>query len=137
MTSIFTQIEAIGEDVIHTIVTEAKQIAAGAYALAKPFVESAIQYAKEAGSAALDNFISFIKETSLGTAIMNLISAASSSTASGYDKFAAVLLAAQNAWSAFIGNGGLSGVWSVFKSALTYVVQKLYENFAATFLKVA
>lgn len=137
MTSIITKLETIGENVITEIVTEAKQIAAGAYALAKPFVESAVQYAKDAASSALDNFISFVKETSLGTAIMNLISAASTQSASGYDKFAAVLLAGQNAWAAFVDNGGLAGVWSVFKSAFTYVVQKLYEAFAATFLKVA
>lgn len=137
MTSIVTQLETVAGHVIDEIVTEAKQIAAGAYALAKPFAEAALTYAKDAAGAALDNFVAFIKETSLGTALMNLISAASSSSASGYDKFAAVLMAGQNAWAAFVDNGGLTGVWAVFKSALTYVVQKLYENFAATFLKVA
>lgn len=137
MTSIITKLEAIGENVITEIVTEAKQIAAGAWAVAKPLVATAVDYVKEAASNALDDFVSFIKETSLGTAIMNLISAASSSTASGYDKFAAVLLAGENAWNAFVSNGGVSGIWSVFKSAFTYVVQRLYEGFAATFLKTA
>ena len=118
--SIFTEIEAIATDVIEDIVTEAKELAG-----------SIVVYAREMAGTALDMFISYIKETRIGTAIMNLISAASSSTASGYDKFAAVITAAKDAWAAFVGAGGVSGVWAAFASALVYVVQALYERFVA------
>lgn len=120
MTSIVTQVEAIASDVIDEIVNEAKSLAG-----------SIVVYAKEIAGTALDMFVAYIKETTLGTAIMNLISAASSSTASGYDKFAAVLAAAKDAWLAFVGAGGVSGVWAAFQSALVSVIQGLYERFFA------
>lgn len=118
MTSILTEIETVGSNVIDEIVAEAKSIAG-----------SALVYAKEMAGTALDMFVSYVKETKLGAAIMNLISAASSSNASGYDKFAAVISAAKDAWVAFVGAGGVSGIWAAFQSALVYVVQGLYERF--------
>lgn len=118
MTSIVTQVEDIAQNVIDEIVAEAK-------ALAPTF----LTYAKEIADTLLGKFIAYVKETKLGAAIMNLISAANSSTASGYDKFAAVLGAAQAAWAAFVSAGGVTGVWAQFTSALVYVVQGLYESF--------
>jgi len=118
--SIITQVEAIGGDLIDEIVAEAKDLAG-----------SIVVYAKEIAGTALDMFISYIKETKLGAAIMNLISAAQASNESGYVKFAAVITAAKDAWLAFVGAGGVSGVWAQFTSALVYVVQGLFERFIA------
>ena len=120
MTSLITQVETIASDAIDEIIAEAKSLAG-----------SIVVYAKEMAGTALDMFVSYIKETKLGTAIMNLISAASSSSASGYDKFAAVISAAKDAWLAFVANGGVSGVWTQFTSALVSVVQALYQHFIA------
>ena len=114
--TIIANVEAIGEDVIAQIEAEAKTLAAGAVAYAKPMVGDA-----------LDLFVGYVKETTFGTSVANLISAASSSTVSGAEKFAAVLLAAKDAWAAFVGAGGVSGVWAQFKGALVYVVQKMAE----------
>lgn len=116
--NILEDIETIGGNLLDEIKAEAKELAG-----------SIVVYAKEMAGTALDMFVSYIKETKLGTAIMNLISAASSSDASGYAKFAAVITAAQEAWGVFVGAGGVSGVFAQFKSALVYVVQALYERF--------
>lgn len=118
--SIITQVESIGADFLKEIEDEAKSLSG-----------SIVVYAKEIAGTALDMFVAYIKETKLGTAIMNLISAASSSSASGYDKFAAVITAAQEAWATFVGAGGVSGVWTQFTSALVSVVQALYQHFIA------
>ncbi|MBS7669317.1 hypothetical protein [Croceicoccus gelatinilyticus] len=116
--SIIEDIETIGGNLLDEIKTEAKELAG-----------SIVVYAKEMAGTALDMFVSYVKETKLGTAIMNLISAASSSGESGYVKFAAVITAAKDAWAAFVGAGGVSGVFAQFTSALVYVVQGLYERF--------
>jgi len=118
--SVIKDVEAIGADVIAKIVAEAKSLAT-----------SALAYAHQMAGTALDMFVAYIKETTLGTAILNLISAASASNASGYDKFAAVISAAKDAWYAFVAAGGVSGVWAQFTGALVYVVQGLVERFLA------
>jgi hypothetical protein len=118
--NIVTEVKEIAADVLEAIVEEGRKLAG-----------SVAAYAKEMAGTALDMFVSYIKETKLGTAIMNLISAAQSSSASGYDKFAAVISAAKDAWLAFVDAGGVSGIWSQFTGALVYVIQGLYERFKA------
>ncbi len=78
--------------------------------------------------------VAFIKETSLGTAIMNLISAASNHDVPGQDKFSAVLGAAQGAYKAFTDNGGLSGLIAAGISVLRELIESLVNDFKATFL---
>lgn len=78
--------------------------------------------------------VALIKETSLGTAIMNLVSAASTASVPGQDKFAAVLSAAQHAYEAFVGNGGLSGLIAAGVSVLRELIESLVTDFKQTFL---
>lgn len=77
--------------------------------------------------------VALIKETSLGTAIMNLISAANTSSAPGGDKFAAVLSAVQHAYEAFVGNGGLSGLIAAGVSVLRELIESLVTDFKLAF----
>jgi hypothetical protein len=77
--------------------------------------------------------IAFIKETSLGTAIANLISAAEASGASGADKLTAVIAAAEKAYAAFVANGGLSGLVTAGASILRALVEVFVADFKTAF----
>lgn len=125
--SIIAQVEVA----IDPIIAEAKAIAA-------QVATGAFTYLKGVAITAAQKAVALIKETSLGTAIMNLISAASLTTGTGADKFAAVIAAAEAAYTAFVGAGGLSGLISAGLSVLRQVAQSLFDDFTAAFLaKVA
>lgn len=94
-------------------------------------VSGALDYLKDLAISAAQKAVAIIKETSLGTAIMNLISAASQTDGSGSDKFAAVLAAAQKAYQAFVDNGGLKGIFDSVVSVLRQVIQSLFDDFAS------
>lgn len=123
MSHIFSEALQVGEDLLETIITEAKALAS-----------SAADFLKDAAISTAQKAVALIKETSLGTAIANLISAASASDATGAEKFAAVLAAVEKAYAAFVDNGGLSGLISTGLSVLRQAIQSLYDDFAATFL---
>lgn len=114
------------EIAIEPIITAAKELAA-----------TAVNYLKDVAISLPQKAVAFIKETPLGTAIMNLISAASTTTASGTEKMAGVIGAAQAAYDAFVANGGLTGLLTAGLSVLRQLAQSLYDDFAATFLKAA
>lgn len=102
---------------------------------AKAFAETAIDFLKDVPISAAQKAVALIKETSLGTAIANLISAAHSSNAPGVDKFNAVLNAATKAYEAFVGNGGLSGLIAVGLNVLRQVIQSVFDDFVAAFVR--
>lgn len=101
---------------------------------AKEKALTAVHFLLDVPISAAQKAVALIKETSLGTAILNLISAAHSSQASGQDKFSAVFKAATGAYEVFVGNGGLSGLIAAGLSVLRQVVQSIYDDFIAAFL---
>ncbi len=117
--------------IIKDIVIELDPIIAEAKALAS----KAVDFLKDVPISAAQKAVAFVKETSLGTAIANLVSAASNSQANGADKFAAVVDAAWDAYEAFIGAGALKGLIDIGLNILRQVVQSIYDDFAAAFAK--
>lgn len=101
---------------------------------AKELAETAIDILKNVPISAAQKAVALVKETSLGTAILNLISAASTSNASGLDKFSAVFDAAKDAYDAFIGAGALKGLIDIGLNILRQIIQSIYDDFAAAFL---
>lgn len=104
---------------------------------AKQWAGKAIDFLKEVPITVAQKAVALVKETSLGTAIMNLISAASTVQAPGADKFGAVLSAAEHAYEAFVSNGGLSGLIATGLNILRQLVQSLYDDFRQAFLASA
>lgn len=107
----------------------------------EPIIEEAKEWAGKAVDFLLDvpitlgqKAVALIKETSLGTAIMNLISAASNHDIPGSDKFSAVLDAAKGAYEAFVGNGGIAGLIATGVSVLRELIESLVTDFKQTFL---
>ncbi|MDR7103008.1 hypothetical protein [Croceicoccus sp. BE223] len=100
---------------------------------AKEWGEKALDFLKDVPITAGQKAVALIKETSLGTAIMNLISAASLKDVSGMDKFNAVFDGAVAAYRAFTENGGLNGLIASGMSVLRQLVQSLYDDFKAAF----
>ena len=100
---------------------------------AKALASKAVDFLKDVPIMAVQKAVALIKETSLGTAIANLISAASHSELSGMDKFNAVVSKAFDAYNAFVENGGLSGLIQLGVSVLRQTVQAIYDNMKASF----
>lgn len=101
---------------------------------AKEWGEKALDFLKDVPITAGQKAVALIKETSLGTAIMNLVSAASHTGLSGSEKFALVFDKAIAAYRAFADNGGLSGLIATGLSVLRQVIQSLVDDFKAAFL---
>lgn len=100
---------------------------------AKEWAGKAVDFLIELPIRAGQRAVALIKETSLGTAIMNLISAASMHDVPGQDKFAAVLSAAQGAYKAFVDHGGLAGLIAAGVSILRELIESLVTDFKMTF----
>lgn len=75
--------------------------------------------------------VALVKETSLGTDIMNLISAAASTSYSGVRKFENVIAAAEKGYADFVSGGGLAGLELAGINILRQLVQSLYDDFVA------
>lgn len=102
---------------------------------AKRWAGTAIEFLKDVPITAAQRAVALVKETALGTAIANLISAASHGEGmTGAEKFNAVFEKAIAAYRAFTENGGLSGLIATGLSVLRQVIQSLYDDFAAAFL---
>lgn len=99
----------------------------------KEFAEDAFDYIVQLPISLTQKAVAIIKETSLGTAIINLISAASNSDASGTDKFSAVIKAASAAYDAFVANGGFKGLIELGVSVLRQAVQFIYDEMQQAF----
>lgn len=101
---------------------------------AKEWAGEAIDYLKNVPITAGQKAVALIKETSLGTAIANLVSAISHSELSGAEKFNAVFDKAIEAYRAFTDNGGLSGLIATGLSVLRQLIQSMYDDFRSAFL---
>lgn len=102
---------------------------------AKVWEQKAVDFLKDIPITLTQKAVALLKQTSIGTAVANLISLASLSSAPGQDKFAAVLSAIEGAYNAFVSNGGLAGLIATGVSVLRQLVQSLFDDFAAAFLK--
>lgn len=103
---------------------------------AKALAGRAVDFLADVPIMAVQKAVAFIKETSLGTAIANLISAAShvdDPGVSGIDKFNAVFDAARAAYDAFVENGALDGLIDLGTSVLRQTIQALYDHLKSTF----
>lgn len=100
---------------------------------AKALASKAVDFLKDVPIMAVQKAVALIKETSLGTAIANLISAASHSDLSGSARFTAVVDKAFDAYTAFVENGGLKGLIALGVSVLRQTVQAIYDNMKASF----
>lgn len=101
---------------------------------AKEWAGKAVDFLKDVPITLAHRAVALLKETSLGVAVMNLISAASLHEAPGSDKFSAVISAAEGAYNAFTSHGGLSGLIAEGLSVLRQLVQSLYDDFRQAFL---
>lgn len=119
---------------IATIIAQVEVAVEPIIAAAKEWAGKAVDYLKDVAISAVQKAVALIKETPLGTAIANLVSAASlSTTTSGADKFSAVLAAVTDAYNAFVGNGGLSGLIASGVSVLRQTIQFVYDEMQQAF----
>jgi hypothetical protein len=115
--------------ILSTIEIEVEPIVAEA----KEWAGKAVDFLKDVPIMLEQKAIALIKETSLGTAILNLISAAEGTGAAGADKFGAVVAAAEAAYEAFVSNGGLKGLIATGVSILRALVEVFVANFKSVF----
>lgn len=117
MTSLVLTVETEIKDVIH----EAKTV----------WLPKAETFLEGVAITAEQKAVALLKETTVGTAVANLISAASSASTAGTTKFAAVVAAGKALYDAFVDNGGLKGLLTSGVSVLRQLVQSLFDDFAA------
>lgn len=109
---------AIIEDIEHSVVAEAKDLA---HHLGE-FIQSEAQ-----------KIIAAAANTNFGTKILNLMSLAQSQNLSGAEKLAAVIGAAEKAAQDFLAMGGWTGVFRAVKDFVAGIVQLLYADFIKAF----
>lgn len=105
---------------------------------AKALASKAVDYLKDVAISSAQKAVAFIKESELGTKIMNLISKASLVTdpdVKGADKFNAIVDIAMEAYKAFVGTGILKSIIDTGVNVLRQVIQSLYDDFVAAFAK--
>lgn len=101
------------------------------------WAEKAAHYLEGVAISAAQKAVALLKETSVGTAVMNLVSAYAASPIAGASKFDAVVGAVEGIYNAFVNAGGLKGLLAVGVSVLRQLVQLIFDDFAATFAKPA
>lgn len=127
---------SIIEDIIAEIKIEIDPVVAEAKALAG----KAIDYLKDVPIMAVQKAVAFIKETSFGTKIANLVSLFTQEQfkhLTGAEKAIAIFEAAKDAYDVFMMNGALKGLIDFGVSVLRQTIQAIYDNFKATFLTKA
>ena len=108
------------EDIIH----DAKEVAG-----------EVLEKLKELPMTLIQKAVSLVKETSLGTAIYNLVSAAANSNESGEAKYAAVADKLYGAYQAFQENGGFKGLVAAGVSILRVLIEFAVAEFKNAFSK--
>lgn len=101
------------------------------------WAEKAVHYLEGVAISAAQKAVALLKETSVGTAVMNLVSAYAASNIAGSVKFDSVVMAVEGIYAAFVNAGGLKGLLAVGVSVLRQLVQSLVDDFMTTFVKPA
>lgn len=107
---------------------------------AKELASKAVDFLKDVAISAAQKAVALVKETALGTAILNLVSAAShidDKEMSGIEKFNAIFDRVIDAYRAFSDNGGFRGLISTGLNILRQVIQSIYDDFKNAFLQGA
>lgn len=109
---------------IEDIINDAKEVAG-----------EVLEKLKELPMTLIQKAVSLVKETSLGTAIYNLVSAAANSNESGEAKYAAVADKLYGAYQAFQENGGFKGLVAAGVSILRVLIEFAVAEFKNAFSK--
>lgn len=98
---------------------------------AKIWETKAVTFLKGVAITETQKAVALLKQTSVGTAVANLVSSFQYSTLAGADKLTHVLAAADGVYTAFVAAGGLSGLLTVGVSVLRQLIQSVFDDFAA------